>query len=74
MLGGEQAALPRSVASLVVSTSPTIAGVALPTWKVAELSPCIPSMKAVTSMFTMSPHSSGRSSGMPWQMTPFTDV
>ena len=46
----------------------------MPTKNVAFVSPCTPSRKSVTSMLTMSPSRSARSSGMPWQMTSFTDV
>ena len=45
-----------------------------PTRKVAFVSPCTPSRYSVTSRLTMSPSASGRSSGMPWQMTSFTEV
>ena len=53
---------------------PFASGEIVPTPTVAEVSPCIPSTYAVTSMLTMSPSARGRSSGIPWQSTSFTDV
>ena len=53
---------------------PTAADAAHALEKVAQLSPWTPSLKAVTSIFRMSPSASGRESGMPWQITSFTDV
>ena len=44
-----------------------------PTRYMRLLSPCQPSLMTVTSMLTMSPFFSGRSSGMPWQTTSLTD-
>ena len=40
----------------------------------AEQSPWTPSRYTVTSIFSVSPAASGRESGMPWQITSFTDV
>ena len=40
-----------------------------PTMYMRLLSPCQPSLMMVTSMLTMSPFFSGRSSGMPWHTT-----
>ena len=53
---------------------PAIAAFGGPTENVADVSPCMPPTNAVTSMLTMSPAHSGRLSGIPWQMTPFTEV
>jgi hypothetical protein len=38
------------------------------------VSPCTPSMYAVISMLTMSPSLMTVESGMPWQITSFSDV
>lgn len=46
----------------------------VPARKVALVSPCTPSMKAVTSMLTMSPSSITVESGIPWQMISFSEV
>jgi hypothetical protein len=45
-----------------------------PTMYMRLLSPCQPSLMTVTSMLTMSPFFSGRSSGMPWQTTWLSEV
>jgi hypothetical protein len=45
-----------------------------PTRNVAEVSPCTPSMKAVTSTLTMSPSRRRRESGIPWQTISLTEV
>ena len=44
------------------------------TRKVALVSPWTPPMKAVMSMLQMSPSWRTVESGMPWQMTSFTEV
>jgi len=58
----------------VPSTSRRATGFTSPTHTVAEQSPCIPSAKTVMSRLTVSPLASGRESGMPWQITSFTEV
>jgi hypothetical protein len=45
-----------------------------PTGNVALVSPWTPFRKIVTSRLTMSPSTSARSSGIPWQITSLTDV
>ena len=62
------------VASCVRSTSSRFSSATSPARKVAFVSPCTPPMNAVTSMFTMSPSSTTVESGMPWQMTSFSEV
>ena len=71
---GRTAAMPRSRHSRVTSMRRLDASSMAPTANVALVSPWTPSRKIVTSRLTMSPSRSGRSSGMPWQMTSFTEV
>ena len=71
---GVTAARPAARQARVVSTRWAEAASTCPTKNVALVSPWTPSRKSVTSMLTMSPSRSARSSGIPWQMTSFTDV
>ncbi len=66
--------MPRIIASRVRSTSSRDSSVTSPARNVALVSPCTPPMKAVMSMLTMSPSRITVSSGMPWQMTSFSEV
>ncbi len=71
---GFAASMPRSRHSLVTATRRRDISSTLPTKNVAFVSPWTPSLNRVTSMLMMSPSTSGRSSGMPWQMTSLTEV
>ena len=63
--------MPFHMASKVIWHSRLAAMPPSPTTYMRLLSPCQPSLMTVTSMLTMSPFFSGRSSGMPWQTTSF---
>ena len=71
---GATTAIAACSARSVPLTSRRLSASASPAQNMAEVSPCTPSRYTVTSMFTMSPATSGRLSGMPWQMTSFTEV
>ena len=71
---GATARMPRIIASRVRSTSSRDSVSTSPARNVAFVSPCTPPMNAVMSIFTMSPSFMTVSSGMPWQMTSFSDV
>jgi hypothetical protein len=66
--------MPNDVHSRVVRMSRSDSGSAVPTAHVALVSPWTPSRNSVTSRLTMSPSRRTRLSGIPWQMTSFTDV
>jgi hypothetical protein len=66
--------MPRIIASWVRSTSSRASSSTSPTQKVASVSPCTPSRYAVTSTLMMSPSSITVVSGMPWQITSFSEV
>ena len=71
---GATARMPRIIASWVRSTSSRDSSATSPARNVALVSPCTPPMKAVMSTLTMSPSLTTVSSGMPWQMTSFSEV
>ena len=71
---GLTALIARCSASWVRSTSSRVSSATSPARKVALVSPWTPSRYAVMSMLTMSPSSSTRASGMPWQTTSLTLV
>ena len=71
---GPAAAIPSSRATRVSTIRWRSWSDTSPTGKVTEVSPWTPSRKMVTSMFTMSPSASALLSGMPWQITSFTEV
>ena len=60
--------------SLVTDTSFCTSGATSPQKNVREQSPWCPSRKTVTSMLMMSPSTSARLSGIPWQMHSLTEV
>ena len=66
--------MPFHMASKVIWHRRRAAMLASPTMYMRLLSPCQPSLMTVTSMLTMSPFLSGRSSGMPWQTTSLIEV
>ena len=71
---GATARMPRIIASCVRSTSSRDSSSTSPARKVALVSPCTPPMNAVMSMLTMSPSLISVSSGIPWQITSFSEV
>ena len=68
------APMPLFRATRVSSTSRRECSSTSPTINVADVSPWTPSRYTVTSMLMMSPEASRRESGIPWQITSFTDV
>jgi hypothetical protein len=71
---GATARIPRIIASCVRSTRSLDSSSTSPARNVALVSPCTPPMNAVMSMLTMSPSATTVSSGMPWQITSFSEV
>ena len=71
---GFTAAMPAIMLWWVTSISRCACGLMLPTANMRLESPWKPSFLMVTSMLTISPFFKGLSSGMPWQITWFTEV
>ncbi len=71
---GWAAAMPRSMAACVTSTSFFACSEPAPAMKLPQLSPWTPCLYAVMSTLTMSPSSMTVESGMPWQMTSLIEV